>query len=464
MGARSATLRGKLLRWLLIPLSLLFLVDALGSYLMAVRLSDMVYDGELLEIARELTLHVKWNGATPVFDLEPEAERTLLLDQYDKVYYVIRETGGARIAGDETLQPPATGHSATAFYDSAFKGQAIRVAQLTGITRGGAPVIVQIAETRAKRHALVNAIMLGVILPQMLLIIVAGIVLWAGVARGLAPLRKLQHAILSRSHLDLSPVSIEHMPGEVHPLLAAINDLMSRLDEILTYQSRFIADAAHQLRTPVAGLKAHIEVALREEDPAHARQSIAHLYTAVERMSRLVAQLLSLARNEPTSLRKLELAPLDLSKLVFDVTMEWVPEAYRKSIDLGFEGVEPHASIRGDTARLAELINNLVDNAIRYTSPNGRVTVRVASRPPRVSVSDDGPVIPLEERKRVFERFHRLLGSHADGSGLGLAIVQEIAKLHDATISLGEDVDGLGNTFTVTFPESAPRESSQAGL
>ena len=155
-------------------------------------------------------------------------------------------------------------------------------------------------------------------------------------------------------------------------------------------------------------------------------------------------------------MKKLEMAPLDLSRLAFDATTEWVPEAYKKSIDLGFEGVEPHAMIHGDAARLTELINNLLDNAIRYSRHGGRVTVRVASQPsPRVSVSDDGPTIPIDERQRVFERFHRLLGSHADGSGLGLAIVREIAKLHDAEITLDEDADGLGNTFTVSFPVTA---------
>src|SRR4029079_16724817 len=170
------------------------------------------------------------------------------------------------------------------------------------------------------------------------LLLIAGLVLWLGVARGLAPLAHLQRAVAARSHLDLSPVTVERVPGEVHPLLAAINDLMARLDEILTYQTRFIADAAHQLRTPVAGLKAHVEVALREEDPAQARQSIAHLYTGVERMSRLVAQLLSLARNEPTTLRKLELAPLDLSKLAFDVTMGRGPEGKPQKVALGCQG------------------------------------------------------------------------------------------------------------------------------
>ena len=452
MNRASRSLRSQLLRWLLVPLTLLFLVDAIGSYVIARHLSDRVYDGELLEIARELTLHVKHEGAMPTFELEKDAERTLLLDQYDEVHYVVRNGDGMRIGGDADIPPPERPRSDPVFYDSMLTGVPIRVVQLSAAGTGAA-VNVAVAETRVKRHGLVNAIMLGVILPQLLLIVIAGVALWAGVARGLAPLSRLQQAVAARSHLDLSPVSVPEVPGEVHPLILAINDLMARLDEILSYQSRFIADAAHQLRTPVAGLKAHVEVALREDDPAQAKQSIAHLYTGVERMSRLVAQLLSLARNEPTTVSRLELGPLDLSKLAFDVTMEWVPEAYRKNVDLGFEGVEPHAMIRGDPARLTELINNLLDNAIRYSRDSGRVTVRVSRHPPRVSVSDDGPLIPVAERERIFERFHRLLGSHSDGSGLGLAIVQEIAKLHDAKITLAEDVDGLGNTFTVTFPE-----------
>ena len=449
-GSRS--LRSQLLRWLLIPLTLLFLADAIGSYIVARHLSDRVYDGELIEIARELTLHVKADGDKPTFNLEKDAERTLLLDQFDEVHYAVRTDDGMPIAGDADLPRPERVGPGPTYYDSELAGKPIRVVQLRATTGAGAGVTVTVAETRVKRHGLVNAIMIGVILPQLLLIVIAGIVLWAGVARGLAPLSRLQQAVAARSHLDLSPVSVPEVPVEVHPLVLAINDLMARLEEILSYQGRFIADAAHQLRTPVAGLKAHVEVALREEDPAQSKQSIAHLYTAVERMSRLVAQLLSLARNEPTTVRRLELAPLDLSKLAFDVTMEWVPEAYRRNVDLGFEGVEPHATIRGDSARLTELMNNLLDNAIRYSRDNGRVTVRVAAQPARLSVSDDGPLIPVNERERIFERFHRLLGTHTDGSGLGLAIVQEIAKLHDAKITLSEDADGLGNTFTVTFP------------
>jgi len=168
-----------------------------------------------------------------------------------------------------------------------------------------------------------------------------------------------------------------------------------------------------------------------------------------------VSQLLSLARSEPT-VKKVALEALDLRKLAFDVTMEWVPEAYKKNIDLGFEGSAQHVAIEGDPLRLTELMNNLLDNAIRYSRNGGRVTVRVNDAPsPRVSVSDDGPTIPVAERERVFERFHRLLGSHAGGSGLGLAIVREIAALHQAEITLEDDIDGIGNRFTVAFPASS---------
>jgi two-component system sensor histidine kinase TctE len=228
---------------------------------------------------------------------------------------------------------------------------------------------------------------------------------------------------------------------------------MQRLNGVLESQGRFIADTAHQLRTPVAGLKAHIEVALREEDLAQTRRALAHLYVSAERLAHLVTQLLSLARNEPHAATTRAFAPLDLNKLAFDTTMEWVSQAYGRDIDLGFEGTERPAMIRGDRVRLTELLNNLVDNAIRYTQRGGRVTVRVAPQGrPSVSVSDDGPKIPPEERERVFERFHRLLGTQTEGSGLGLAIVRDIATLHEASITLQDDADGIGNTFTVSFP------------
>jgi two-component system sensor histidine kinase TctE len=455
------SLRGQLLRWVLVPLVLVLLIDVAGGYVAARQVADDIYDGELAEIARELLVHVKQTDGKLAFDLSDEAERTLLLDQYDKVYYAVRAADGSAIAGDGAL-PRIAGRAAfpdMTFRDAEYGGAQVRLALLRSPALahpGSAPVAVEVAETQIKRRLLTRKLLLSVTLPQVLLILAAGALVWFGVARGLAPLRHVQRAVAARSHLDLAPVASADAPAELYPLVQEVNDLMQRLSKVLDAQSRFIADAAHQLRTPVAGLKAHVELALRENDMAQAKRALAHLYTGVERLARLVSQLLSLARNEPDTAKTQSFAPLDLNRLAFETTMDWVPEAYKKDIDLGFEGGEGALVIDGDAARLTELINNLLDNAIRYSPNGGRVTMRVsADGAPRLAVSDDGPKIPVEERQRVFERFHRLLGTHTEGSGLGLAIVREIAELHGAEVSLEDDADGVGNRFIVSFPPAA---------
>ena len=465
MKTAQPTLRSKLLRWLLVPLSLVLLIDVVGSYIAVRTIVRNIYDGELAEIARELVLHVRPQGAQAAFDLSSDAERTLLLDEFDRVYYSVHGAHGEPIAGRADLPylPPEQGP--LGFADASYAGAPIRIAALAR-TVGESAVTIEVAETTVKRRMLAQKLLLGVALPQVGLILLAALLVWLGVARGLAPLEQLRRAVAARSHLDMSALDAQGVPGEVHPLVMAVNELMDRVRGVLDFQARFIADTAHQLRTPVAGLKAHIEVALREKTLNETRASLAHLYTSAERLARLVGQLLSLARNEPHSAHTNNFAPLDFNKLTFDATTEWVTHAYKKKIDLGFEGAEREVKVRGDATRLTELINNLLDNAIRYTPPGGRVTVHVRAEPsPQLVVSDDGPRIPVEERERVFERFHRLLGTHAEGSGLGLAIVRDIASLHEAQIDLEDDVDGVGNTFIVTFPPygEAGERTLQAG-
>ncbi len=457
MDRDAPLLQRTLLVRLLVPLLALFLITAAAGYAIAAHISNDVYDGELLEVARELSSHLASRGGRVQLDLAPQAERLLLLDQYDKVLYRVSTEKGATIAGDAALPIPerlAAGSRQPVFYRARLHGDPIWLVLLREPVPGaGAGVLVQIAETGVKRSTLVRRILLSIVLPQILLIVVAALLVSVGVARGLAPLRRLRRAVANRSHLDLSPIEERRVPGEVQPLLRAINELMVRLDAVLSFQKRFIADAAHQLRTPVAGLKASIEVVLREADAEAVKKSLAQTYVGVERLSRLVSQLLSLARNEPNAARAPSFAAVDLNRLAFTATMEWVPQALKKNIDLGFDGPEGPVTILGDDTRLTELINNLLDNAIRYTHEGGRVTVWIAALPrPSFSISDDGPRIPPEEREHIFERFHRLLGAHEDGSGLGLAIVREIAELHDATITLTDDTDGIGNRFTVAFP------------
>lgn len=456
----NPSLRSRLMRLVLIPLLVILLVDIAGSYFVVRHVANSVYDVELDEIAREMLLNVthdKTNGFG--FSLSAEAERTLFLDEEDEVFYVIRALDGDTIAGDPSLPVPRSLRSGknTIFYDDVVQGKPVRIVVMRGqplVRSNIEPVWIQVAETLDKRTRYIKTLLWQVILPQVLLILIAGTLIWRGVAHGLAPLRNLQHEVSMRSHLDLSPIHADNVPGEVEPLLGAVNDLMTRVDAVLGFQERFIADTAHQLRTPVAGLKAHIELALRETETSQIQRALGHLYTSAERLSRLVSQLLSLARNEPHNVAA-NFALFDLNQLALRTTQDWVPQAYKKQIDLGFESAGQQVLLNGEAARVTEMINNLVDNAIRYTPAGGRVTVRIVQDDSvHLIVSDDGPRIPIEERKRIFERFHRLLGSHEEGSGLGLAIVHEIATLHNAQIELIDDADGVGNTFTVSFPVS----------
>jgi two-component system sensor histidine kinase TctE len=462
-------LRRQLLTWLLGPLVVLLVLDTAAAWWNAQRFANLAYDRALQEVGREIALHVHLPGGQPQLDLPQDASKVLLTDPEDRLYFRVLGPDGAALGGDAQLPPPREPRPGRpGFYADQVGAEPVRmmVARLpvtngSGGTHGAAVaapmVLVQVAETLNKRRRLAWEAVGNVVLPQLLLIVMATAVVWFGVARGLRPLERLRHAVSDRSHLDLSPIPTDGAPGEVRPLVDEVNGLLARLGRTFDFQNRFVADAAHQLKTPVSGLKAQIELALRETDPERVRHSLAQLYISADRLSRLVRQLLSLARNEPGALESMQLQPLDLNAFALEVSMDWVPEALKRHIDLGFEGHEQPLMINADRDRLRELINNLIDNAIRYSQANGRVTVRLAPEDTaaaghcRLSISDDGRSIPVEERARIFERFHRLLGTQEDGSGLGLAIVSEIATLHSARITLEEDTDGVGNTFSVIF-------------
>ena len=441
------------------PLIALLTADTLISYWVALSFSERAHDRTLVEVAREVGLHLRGTKGGLTLDMPPEARRVLLGDPLDQLYFEVTAFDGRRIDGEPVARPgdgAVKRRSNETFYNGVMSGQPVRIVELkiNADTAGGrAAVVVRVAETKIKRNELAREILLSVILPQLLLIVIAGVVVWVGVFRGLAPLRRLQHAVASRTDRDHSPMSVEGVPGELQPLLQSINALLERLDLALTLQSRFVSDAAHQLKTPMAALKTQLEVAARETNPQRMRESLQQIHPRLDRLSRVVSQLLSLARNEPEAISKVTLSPLDLNALALDVATGWVPEALKKHIDLGFEDAGQSVMVAGDAARLRELLDNLLDNAVRYSREGGSITVRVHAAPPRVDFNDDGPSIPPEERARVFERFHRLLGSTQDGSGLGLAIAEEIAHLHRGEITLSEDTtDGVGNTFSVVLP------------
>jgi two-component system sensor histidine kinase TctE len=472
MDRPEPRLQSKLLLWLLGPLLALLVLDTALTYGTALKFSNRAHDRSLLEIAREVGLHVKGDAGNPHLDVPPAAERLLLVDEDDRLAYRVSAEDGHLIGGDAQIAAPAATlrpGGEPVFYGGVYQGAPVRLAAAwvaTGGSDGGpARVLVQVAETMNKRNRLAWEILASVVVPQLLLILMATTAVYLGVTRGLRPLQKVRRAVSDRSHRDLTPLELASVPGELRPLVAEVNDLMQRLGKTLDFQSRFMADAAHQLKTPVAGLKAQIELALREPDAQRMRHSLAQLYVGVDRMSRLVQQLLSLARSEAGATEAVQLKAIDLEAFALEISMEWVPLAIKQGVDLGFEGAGRPLLIDAEPDRLRELINNLIDNAVRYSQQGGRVTVAVGADEHgagRLSISDDGPAIPVEERSRVFERFHRLLGTHTDGSGLGLAIVSEIAKLHGASITLEEDRDGVGNTFSVTFPGRATGTATAA--
>jgi signal transduction histidine kinase len=314
---------------------------------------------------------------------------------------------------------------------------------------------VQVAETTDARQSITGEILAATLLPEGVLIALAAIGMWYGVGRSLDPLERLREEVGRRSDQDLSPVAAQRTPREVRPLVNAINALLSRLDSALSAHRRFVANAAHQLRTPLAGLHTQAELALRASDPETVRRSLEQLHQAAGRAAHLVGQLMSLARLEPRSARPLQAEPLDLKELARATTARWVPQALGRGVDLGFDAVSAPAQVMGDRLLLEEMLGNLIDNAIRYTPPGGEATVRVvrAANAAIVEVEDSGPGIPESERAQVMERFQRgSTAAQTPGSGLGLAIVREIAVTHGAEVRLEAGHEGRGTRVSVVLP------------
>ena len=461
----SPSLRRTLLKWLLIPLLTLLLVSSIAFYRITLEFSRVAYDRGLTESAEDIAQLLKNNApVTPrYFALSRSARAMILEDRYDSFYYNIRDQNGNLIGGDATLSAPlpemlSSLKSGAVFYDAIVNHKAVRVVSLP-VTVGAAHAMrrihVQVAETLHKRKRLAHDVLTFITLPQLLIIVLAGGIIWYAVGRSLRPLIQLEASVAVRSPLELQPVPMAGVPIETRPLIGAINGLLERIGHVLNAQSRFVTDASHQLRTPLAGLKAHIALATRQNTMEAVQYSLRQLDVGVDKLIHLANQLLSLARNEPGADRSLNLVTLDLNALAQSVTGEWISLAYKRDIDLGFDGMNEPVWIKGDSLRLTELLNNLLDNGLRYTPANGIITVRV-SQPPLLEVEDSGPGIPENEREMIFERFYRRSENRVEGSGLGLAIVKEIAEIHQATLTFKPGFQGRGSCFQLAFPLIPP--------
>jgi two-component system sensor histidine kinase TctE len=339
------------------------------------------------------------------------------------------------------------------FSNGEREGQKTRMVSLTFPSKNGI-LQLHVSETTKQRQALIRGILANIVIPQLLLTLIALAVVWYGLKQGLRPLDRLRFDVLNRKRDDLSQLDGSKAPAEVRPLIDAVNDLLERLKQVMAAQQRFVADAAHQLRTPFAGLKTQSELALRSDDPERKQHALKHIHTSTQHGIRLVNQLLALARNEPGGQSTDSFTTLNLNQLAQECTVNWVQMALEKNIDLGFEAAPSKVKVQGDANSLMEMLNNLIDNAIRYTPEGGHITVSVkdTAQGAELSVEDNGPGIEPQHRERVFERFYRILGSGQSGSGLGLSIVAEVAKRHGAELKLDTGSNGTGTRISLRFP------------
>ena len=464
------SLFGEILDWMLTPLLLLWPVSLALTWLVAQGLANKPFDRALEYNAQALAQLVIVQRGKVQFNLPQSASEILRADESDTVFFQVSGVKGEYLAGDRDLpRPPTTEDDPPAgtvlLRDEEYKGIDLRVAYIwVRMPLPGEPnALVQVAETREKRSVLATEIIKGVMLPQFVILPLAALLVWQALARGIKPLHRLEERIRARKPEDLSPINHKDVPLEVVPLVDSVNDLLGRLDDSIATQKRFLADAAHQLKTPLAGLRMQADLAQREgTNTEELKRSLAQIGRSSMRATHTVNQLLALARAESAVPA---MHGCNLVHIVTDVVQDCLPRAMDKRIDLGYEGASastPGVWLNGNATLLAELVRNLVDNAINYTPSSsetpGMVTVRVQAdhfgQVLLLQVEDSGPGVPQAERELIFQPFYRALGTEADGSGLGLPIVMEIARQHGAQVLLQDARPGQpspGALFTVRF-------------
>jgi len=447
------SLRFKLLQWLVVTLMAVNVAAAAAAYWLAWIPAQSALDQSLADAAWALVPHVKETDSSVELRLSQQAEQILRVDHLDEVFFVVRDLDGNTIAGDRdfpALKVPATDKSWIA-YGASMRGEDVRVTSLRTYV-GDETILIGAAETRVKRQEIRLRILLSLLALELLVIVLIPAVIWLVLNRGLQPLRDMQTNLECRTPDDLSPLPLQNSPVEIKPFIRAMNDLLARVQDSARAKQDFLADAAHQLRTPLAGFRAQLEwMKAHHRDDPETTQSVSLMLASTERMTRQANQLLALARSEPGNFERRRLEQLSLDALVSESVQQFVEEALKKNIDIGFD-LQP-TQVAGDRFLLRDMIDNLVDNAIRYSPPGSIVTVscQQVEGHGTLMVEDSGPGIPEPEKGRVFHRFYRLDQSQP-GTGLGLAIVRDIARDHDAVIEVHTGPQGKGTVFVVRFP------------
>jgi two-component system sensor histidine kinase TctE len=483
-AAAARSLRARLLLALLAPLTLLFILGGLVSYALGQYFADTVYDGWLFDSASSLALEVERRPDGVFVDIPPQTQRLFEWDSTDRTYFRIRGEHSGLVAGradmpvlggdideyegttfydlleqlvDDLIDFDLDDDEVGRFYDGRMDGEDVRIAEIQlPAAQYGEVVTIEVAETTGKRQGLAQAILAATLVPQILLIVVAAAAVRRAVRRSLAPLDTIAARLEASRPEHLAPIPDDDVPPEVLPLTRALRNLLMRLNDALHAQRRFISEAAHQLRTPLTGIKLQAEAILRENTSAEARPLIEALRQSTDRAARLSNQLLSLARAEPDGRGGRPMRRFDLHALAQETGAEWAPRALARGQDMHFTSTpddEP-VWITGDEDLLREAIGNLLDNAIKYGREGGTVQLRLHSQPRMaIEVEDDGPGIAEDQRPQMLQRFVR--GKRGDGSGLGLPIAQNIARMHGGDLFLLPGPDAVGLLVRMELDASA---------
>jgi two-component system sensor histidine kinase TctE len=443
--SQATSIRRRLLIFLLPPLTLLMLAGAYGNYRAATIFVRAAFDERLADAARTLGAHM-------------QADQAALPEYAAHFKYLVTGSDGKVVAGESRLPVAPPGSGDLSYADTTFGGRDLRLATYRMHTAAGAATIT-VAEADDSRTGPSHFILASTWLVDFIQLDITLLIVWIGVHFGLKPVVTVRRQIEARSARELRPLDAASVPTEVRPLVDALNLLFEMLSGAARAQRQFVADTAHQLRTPIAGLLGSLQVLLREPAAAPVQSRLTSLYEGVHRLSHSANQLLVLARADPSTSIADRFQRTDLKSVVERVLERNVDRAVECGLDLGAESLP--ANVNANARLLDDMLSNLVDNALNYTPSGGRVTVRSGYEvgTPFVEVEDDGPGIPEAERSRVRERFYRLPGSAPGGCGLGLAIVEEIARQHGARLHIETGAEGRGARMRVLFSNPPGRKS-----
>ncbi|MDR3386605.1 MAG: sensor histidine kinase N-terminal domain-containing protein [Rudaea sp.] len=455
----KTTVRRRLLLTLLVPLALLLSVGVLVDFFNSTRTVRAAYDqglaNETVAVAELLRLDA---GGAIKSDLPPQAVAVLRADNYDLIFYLVLGPHGEFIAGDDGLPVADPPLEQTVYHEARYRDHPIRAATYRTRTDAGV-VTITVAETLHKRENATRRIFTGALFTDLLQMSASLMLIWFGVRYGLRPLLALRDQIAARPARELAPLDERGVPDEVIPLTSAVNRLLAAVREATLAQQQFLADAAHQLRTPLTGIQAQLELLARDPAAGELRERLHNLHNGCRRLAHTANQLLALARAEPSANLADDFRAVELQGLVEEAVAGNLDRALECRIDLGAETAP--ARVHGVAWLLRELLANLVDNALTYTPANGHVTVRCgiveneSTSEPFLEVEDNGPGIAESERARVIERFYRLPASGGSGCGLGLAIVDDIAHVHGASLEIAAGAGDRGTRVRVRFPAHA---------